>query len=347
MGRKNNHPHNARGTATLKSVAERVGLTIGTISAVLNDTPAARSIPQHTKRRILEAAKQLNYRPNFFARSLRKKRTYMIGVIAEEIGDAYGSMVISGVEEFLRQKNYFFLTVTHRHDEALLARYSSMLLERGVEGLITVDTTLSESPPLPTVAVAGHRRLGNVTNIILDHERCALVALKHLADLGHRHIAFMKGHPASSDSEDRWNAICKVAPQLGLQIEPDLTIQIDSLDSTYQLGYPFAKQLLARPKRFTALFAYNDISAVGAIHAIHEHGLRVPDDISVVGVDDIQGAAFSIPSLTTVRQPLRKMGQIAAQTVIAAIDGGKLGPPVITVEPELVVRNSTGPPRHI
>jgi DNA-binding LacI/PurR family transcriptional regulator len=347
MARRKTPPHSTRRTTTLKSVAERVGLTTGTISAVLNDTPAARSIPLHTKQRILEAAKQLNYRPNYFARSLRNKRTYMIGVIAEEIGDAYGSVVISGIEECLRQENYFFLTVAHRHDQALLAHYSTILLERGVEGLITVDTTLSGSPPLPTVAVAGHRQLTNVTNIILDHERCALVALKHLADLGHRQIAFMKGHAASSDSEDRWTAICKVAPQLGLKIDPQLTIQIDILDSTYQLGYPFAKRLLARSKPFTALFAYNDISAIGAIHAIHEEGLRVPDDISVVGVDDIQGAAFSIPSLTTVRQPLRKMGQIAAQTVIAAIEGGKSRPPVITVEPELVVRKSTGPPRRI
>lgn len=346
MGRRKNPPPHTRKATTLKSVAEQVGLTTGTISAVLNDTPAARSIPLQTKERIRAAAKQLNYRPNFLARSLRKKRTYMIGVIAEEIGDAYGSMVISGIEEYLRQKNYLFLTVTHRHDKSLLAQYPTMLLERGVEGLIAVDSTLSESPLLPAAAVAGNRRLANVTNITLDHERCALAALTHLADLGHRQIAFMKGHPASSDSEDRWKAICTVASQLGLHIDPELTITIDSLDSTYQLGYPFAKQLLARRKPFTALFAYNDISAVGAIHAIHEEGLRVPDYISVIGVDDIQGAAFCIPGLTTVRQPLRKMGRIAAETVVAAIEGGKPGPPVITVEPELVVRKSTGPPRR-
>jgi DNA-binding LacI/PurR family transcriptional regulator len=345
MGRRKSPTSNVRRT-TLKSVADRVGLTASTISAVLNDSAAARSIPPHTKQRILEAAKLLNYSPNFIARSLRSKRTHMIGVIAEEIGDAYGSVVIGGIEECLREKGYFFLTVTHRHDEKLLARYSAMLVERGVEGLITVDTTLSDNPPLPTASVAGHKQLANVTNIILDHERCARVALAHLADLGHSQIAFMKGHPASSDSEDRWEAIRKVAPRLGLRINPELTIQIDSLDSSYHLGYPFAKQLLARSKPFTALFAYNDISAIGAIHAFHEEGLRVPDDISVVGVDDIQGAAYSIPSLTTVRQPLRKMGQMAARTVIAAIEGGKSPPSEITIEPELVVRQSTAPPRR-
>src|SRR6201997_1171620 len=123
---------------TLKRVADHVGLTPGTVSSVLNDAPSSRSIPQRTKNRIVAAARELNYRPNFFAQSLRKKRSYMIGVIAEEIGDAYGSMVISGIEQCLRQKNYFFLTVIHRHDPTLLSQYSQLLIERGVEGIITV-----------------------------------------------------------------------------------------------------------------------------------------------------------------------------------------------------------------
>ena len=112
---------------TLKAVAQYLGLTPGTVSAVLNDSPSARSIPQETKNRIHNAAKELNYRPNFFARTLRNKRTYTIGVIAEEIGDSYSSPIISGIEQFLRQRDYFFLTVVHRHDQALLNRYSQLL----------------------------------------------------------------------------------------------------------------------------------------------------------------------------------------------------------------------------
>src|SRR5271170_3635315 len=144
---------------TLKAVAEHVGLTSGTVSAVLNDSPSARSIPQETKNRIHAAAKELNYRPNFFARTLRNKRTYTIGVIAEEIGDSYGSGIISGIEEYLRKRGYFFLTVAHRHDAELLNRYSQMLSERGVEGIITVDTTIHEVPFLPTIAVPGHKNV--------------------------------------------------------------------------------------------------------------------------------------------------------------------------------------------
>ena len=120
----------------------------------------------------------------------------------EEIGDAYGSLIISGIEQYLRSKNFFFLTVIHRHDPDLLDRYAQILLERGVEGFITIDTQLREAPSLPTVAVAGHRALPGVTNIVLDHHHAANIALHHLVDLGHKKIAFMKGARFSSDAED-------------------------------------------------------------------------------------------------------------------------------------------------
>jgi len=328
---------------TLKTIADHLGLTPGTVSAALNNSPAARSIPAHTKNRIIEAAQALNYRPNFFARTLRLKRTYTIGVIAEEIGDAYGSMVISGIEEFLRKNNYFFLTVIHRHDPKLLQTYAQMLLTRGVEGFITTDTSLTEKLALPTVAVAGHQSVDGVTNIILDHTRAAWLALEHLRDLGHEDIAFIKGQTMSSDSTVRWNAICEVAQQLGIRIRPELTIQLEGFDSTPGIGFSFTKQLLARKHPFTALFAYNDIAAIGSIWAFHEAGLRVPEDISIVGFDDIPGAAYANPGLTTVRQPLIKMGQIAAQTVVDLIEGRGEYVPEIAIEPEFVIRQSTGP----
>lgn len=328
---------------TLKTIAEHLGLTPGTVSAALNNSPAARSIPAHTKNRIIAAAQELNYRPNFFARTLRLRRTYTIGVIAEEIGDAYGAMVISGIEEYLKKNNYFFLTVIHRHDQKLLHTYAQMLLTRGVEGFITTDTSIEGGLGLPTVAVAGHKPVEGVTNIVLDHKRAARLALEHLKELGHEEIAFIKGQTISSDSGVRWNAICEVAQELGMRIRPELTIQLEGTDSTPAIGYPFAKQLLARNHPFTALFAYNDISAIGSIWAIHKAGLRVPQDISVVGFDDIPGAAYANPGLTTVRQPLMRMGQIAAQTLVDRIEKRSEYVPEIAIEPEFVVRESTGP----
>lgn len=328
---------------TLRTIADHLNLTPGTVSAALNNSSAARSIPEHTKQRILAAARELNYRPNFFARSLRLQRTYTIGVIAEEIGDAYGSMVISGIEQHLRQNNFFFLTVIHRHDQKLLQTYSQMLRARGVEGFITVDTSITEQPALPTVAVAGHQRVEGVTNIVLDHKRAAKMALEHLRKLGHQEIAFVKGQTFSSDSAVRWDAIVEVARELGIRIRPELTVQIEGTDSTPAIGYPVGKQLLARKRPFTAVFAYNDISAIGAIWAFREAGLRIPQDVSVVGFDDIPGAAFANPGLTTVRQPLLRMGQIAAQTVIDRIEERGTYVPEIAIEPEFVARESSGP----
>jgi LacI family transcriptional regulator len=140
---------------------------------------------------------------------------------------------------------------------------------------------------------------------------------------------------------DRWDAICNVAAEIGINIDPELIVQIDTDDPTPMLGYPFTKQLLARQKPFTAIFAYNDISAIGAIRALMEKGLRVPQDISVLGFDDIPGAAFHTPSLTTVRQPLNRMGEVAAQTLLDRIEGKREYPSEIAIEPELVVREST------
>jgi LacI family transcriptional regulator, galactose operon repressor len=337
------HQKKTQEKVTLKTIAEHLGLTPGTVSAALNNSAAARSIPEHTKQRILDAARELNYRPNFFARTLRLQRTFTVGVIASEIGDAYGSQVINGIEQYLQQRNYFFLTVVHRHDPKLLASYSQLLLSRGVEGFITVDTSVTEAPPIPTVAVAGHRPVTGVTNIVLDHKKAVRLALEHLKHLGHKEIAFLKGQPFSSDSASRWAAICDVGQEMGIRIRPELTVQIEGTDSSPNIGYPVGKELLARGIPFTALFAYNDISAIGAIWAFREAAFRVPEDISVVGFDDIPGMAFSNPALSTVRQPLIRMGQIAAHTVVDQIEGRGEYVPEIAIEPEFVVRSSTGP----
>jgi LacI family transcriptional regulator len=201
--------------------------------------------------------------------------------------------------------------------------------------------SISRPMPLPTVAVAGHHRTEGVTNIVLDHRRAAWLALNHLVELGHKQIAFMKGSALSSDCEDRWTAICEVAKEFGIAMPEELIVQLKGDDPTPQLGYPFAKELLARKRPFTALFAYNDISAIGSIRAFQEAGLRVPEDVSVVGFDDILLALHNNPSLTTVRQPLEKMGELAARTLLDRIEDREEWVPEIAIEPEFVVRNST------
>ncbi len=330
---------------SLKVLADYLELSPATVSLVINRSPVARSIPQKTKDRILSAARELNYRANFVARSLRKQCSFTIGVVVPEVSEGYAALVMSGIEDHLLQEGYFYFVVSHRHRADLIAEYPKLLLERSVEGLIAVDTPCEQSLPVPVVAVSGHRDVKGVTNIVLNHNRAADLALKHLHQLGHRQVAFIKGQEFSSDTQVRWNAICRAAGRLGLSVNSRLTVQLEGDSPSPELGYRVTQKLLASRVPFTALFAFNDISAIGAVRALREAGRRVPEDISVVGFDDVQSAAFQNPGLTTVRQPLRKMGEIAAQTVLRRIASPKKAPypKLITVEPELVIRGSTHP----
>jgi DNA-binding LacI/PurR family transcriptional regulator len=328
---------------SLKQLAERLALSPATVSLVINRRPVADSIPQETKDRVLAAVKKYKYRPNFFARSLRAQHSFTIGVIVPEVSDGYSSSVMSGIEDLLLQEGYFYFVASHRHRHDLIDEYPRLFLERSVDGLIAVDTPWTAPLSVPVVTVSGHHKIEGVTNIVLDHLRAAELALKHLSQLGHRNIAFIKGQEFSSDTEVRWTNIEKVARRLGLTISPALTIQLEGDSPSPDLGYRATKTLLSTRPSFTALFAFNDISAMGAIRALREIDIRVPEDVSVVGFDDIQSASYQNPALTTVRQPLREMGRIAAEMVLRSIP--RAAPDFqareIMVEPKLVIRETT------
>jgi DNA-binding LacI/PurR family transcriptional regulator len=334
-------------TVSLKTLAEYLQLSPATVSLVINHSPAAKSIPPHTQERVREAARKLNYRPNFMARSLRQQRSFTVGVVVPEISEGYAATVMSGIEDHLLQEGYFYFVVSHRHRDDLIEEYPRLLEQRAVEGLIAVDTRCLDGLRIPVVAVSGHEEKEGVTNVVLDHASAAELAIKHLKQLGHRRIAFIKGQEFSSDTQVRWDSVTAVAHEHEIEIYPRLTVQLEGELASPQLGYEVTKKLLARKEPFTALFAFNDISAIGAIRALREIGKHVPDDVSVVGFDDIQSAAFQNPGLTTVRQPLRQMGVIAAETLLNRINNSDTRPPKsITVEPEFIVRASTAPPPH-
>ncbi len=346
-GRKNQSHSNHRIGVTLNAVAKHVGLAPGTVSAVLNNSLACRSVPVRTKRRIFAAAREMEHKPNNSARPLRVKRSSTIGVIAAEVGDPYGQLIISGIERHLRANGFFYLTAIHRHNNELLESYSRLLLERGVEGFITIDTPIVREPALPTVAIAGHRSFAAVTNIALDHKAAAFSALRHLLENGHREFAFLKGPAISSDTESRWQSIVEASRELGIRIHPDLVVELNASQACAarapEYAYPFAKELLSRNRAFTALFAFNDNSAIAAISALQDAGLRVPENVSVIGFDDIPLASYSNPTLTTVRQPMQKMGEIAARTLLDRIENRSEYVAEIAIETELIVRKSTGP----
>jgi DNA-binding LacI/PurR family transcriptional regulator len=344
------------GHVNLRMLAEHLELSQTTVSLVLNNSPSAKSIPEETRKRVMEAAERLNYRPNYFARSLRQSRSMSVGVLAPDLSEGYFTRVMSGVVQELTAAHYFFFTACHDWNRELIEKYPRMLVERAVDGFLLLNTSADHiDVPVPVVAISAHSRVENVTNIVLNHHAAVEQALKHLYDLGHRKIAFMRGPRAIPDSEFRWESIQQVAREMGLRIDPANVIRIDaagwSMKAGYhpmapEIGYKPMQALLEKQRDFTAIFCFNDIAAIGAIRALKDSGCSVPGDVSVVGFDDILSAAYATPSLTTVRQPLLEMGKRGAQILLERIaNREKEYPAEITMMPELVTRESTGPAR--
>jgi DNA-binding LacI/PurR family transcriptional regulator len=327
----------------LKELSAYLGLSQSTVSRVINGGATAHRIAESTQQRVLEAAALFGYEANVIARSLRQKRTFTIGVLVPEISEGYSTAVLGGIEDALLKEGLFYFVASHRHHAELLEAYPRLMISRAVDGIIAVDTKISEHIQVPVVAVSGHWHNLSAISVELDHMQAAHLALEHLQKLGHQRIAFIKGQAFSSDTSRRWRGIREVAKKLGIEMHPELTVQLHSPDPGPEPGHQATLELLTRKSPFSAIFCFNDVSAVGAMTALREAGLQIPRDISVVGFDDVLFAATSHPPLTTVRQPLREMGQMAARTLLGLIQGdGKNAPgTVITVYPELVTRRST------
>ncbi len=344
------------GHVNLRMLAEHLGLSQTTVSLVLNDSPSAKSIPHETRLRVNEAAERLNYRPNYFDRSLRQSTSMSVGLLAPDLSEGYFTRVMTGVVQELTAARYFYFTACHDWKRELIDKYPRMLVERAVDGFLLLNTPADHiDVPVPVVAISAHSAAENVTNIVLDHHAAVSQALTHLYSLGHRRIAFMRGPRAIPDSEYRWESIQQVAKEINLKIDANLVIRIDSAGWSMKDGYhPMAPEigykpmqgLLEKSRDFTAIFCFNDIAAIGAIRALKDAGLAVPGDVSVVGFDDIQSAAYSTPSLTTVRQPLAEMGKRGAQVLLDRIANRENESPAeIVMAPEFVIRESTGTAR--
>jgi len=332
---------------TLKVLAEYLNLSPTTVSVVLTNSPLAHTIAKPTQDRIWEAVRKFQYRPNLFARYLHTKRTFSIAVLVPDIGDEFSAMLISGVETSLAAAKFNYFVESHRFAPEQIENSPDTLMDRQVEGTIFINTPLRKQMPVPVVAISDITNAPGVTRIVIDNYQAVLLGLLHLKDLGHRRIAFMKGPEHNGDTEARWTAILSAAAEIGLDVRPELTASLGryfeaSEKSMMQRGYEAAIMLLERTRDFTALLAFNDGSAIGAIRAIQDLGLSVPNNVSVVGIDDIQASAFTCPRLTTIRQPLKLMGSLAAATLLQRIQGEAV-PEETVVAPELVVRESTAP----
>ena len=342
---------------TIKDVAKESGFSSTTVSIVLNDAPLARYIPKVTKARIQKAAKKLGYRPNLFARSLRSNRSHTVGVMVFDMTDPYCTLILRGIENTLYQASYLPILTDVQNERSRFERYLEMLLGRRVEGLIVIANWLFmdinlladlEKNSIPSVMIGRELNTGAVSSVIVDNETGGQLALEHLHSLGHRDIAFIRGPKPLSDSAPRWKGIRTFAEAKGLKLDPKLIVDLpESSDpiSGFDGGQRLTAELLKRKHPFTALLAFDDMSALGAMRALAKAGVRVPEQCSVIGFDDTAMAGICTPGLTTVRQPMESMGSMAVTTLLDAIEAVQETRDFRAVHrklvPELVVREST------
>jgi len=342
----------------MRDVARESGFSPTTVSIALNDAPLARYLPAETKARIKQAARRLGYRPNPFARSLRNRRSQSIGVMVFDVTDPYCSLILRGIENKLYECSYVPVFTDTHNDPGRFERYLEMLLDRRVEGLVIVANWLFldinvlgdlERRDIPTVLIGRELETSSISSVIPDNEAGAFAAVEHLFQLGHRDIAFIRGPKALADTCARWNGVRSFADGAGLRLDPALIVDLpESANpaSSFEGGFALAQELVRRGARFTALVAFDDMTALGAMRALLGAGIRIPQQCSVIGFDDVAAASLCTPALSTVRQPMESMGAVAAGLVIDEIgreSGRTPGPVCRRVNVELVVRHSTAP----
>jgi len=339
---------------TIRDVAGKSGFSITTVSMALNAGPASERISPATRTHIWKVARRLGYRPNLFARSLRSQRSQTIGVVVFDITDAYCTQILRGIENRLRPAGYFPIVTDLQNDRGQFQRCVDMLLGRRVEGLIAIanpihlDTSLLREfaeRDTPAVVIGRELQRGPVSSIVVDNETGTRLAVEHLYKLGHRRIAFIKGPKILVDSVQRWRGIESFAKKAGLKIDPRLVLEIKGQNSTYAEGCRLTEDLLRRSSDFTAIVAFDDLTACAAIRALTKAGRRVPTDCSVVGFDDIPGAEFYNPPLTTIQQQLEMQGSLGAeiveQLINASVEKRATQAKFRKVSPKLIVREST------
>jgi LacI family transcriptional regulator, galactose operon repressor len=346
-----------KSTVTIRDVAKESGFSSTTVSIVLNNAPLARYIPPATKKCIERAAKKLGYRPNLFARSLRSKRTHTVGVMVFDMTDPYCTLVLRGIENTLYQSSFLPILTDVHNERARFERYLEMLLDRRVEALIVLANWLFvdidvladlEKSSIPTVMIGRELQTDSVSSVIVDNELGAHVALEHLYSLGHRKIAVVRGPKTLADSAPRWKGIKAFAKEVNLELDPRLVLDLpESRDpiSSFEAGYKLTEELIKQRRPFTALMAFDDMTAFGAIRALVRAGLRVPEQCSVIGFDDVAASSLYTPPLTTVRQPMEAMGAMAVSIAVEGMNAVQEKRDVSAIHrklaPELAVREST------
>lgn len=338
-------------------MAQASDVSAATVSIVLNNAPLARYIPPPTKDRIEKAARKLGYRPKLLTRSLGAKRNHTVGVMVFDITDPFCTLILRGIESSLFEASTLAAFTDAHNQRGRFERYLELLLARPVEGLVVVANWLFvdialladlEKRNIPAVMIGRELRTGSMSSVMVDNEAGSHIAMEHLYSLGHRKIAFIRGPKMLADTAPRWRGVRSFARSVGLQVDSSLVVDLpDTLDhnSGFEGGLKLVEDLLKRKRKFTAVMAFDDMTAFGVIRGLSRAGIKVPEDCSVIGFDDVLPSSVSVPSLTTVRQPMEALGSTAVGIVMeginAAAEERDFAPVHRKLAPELVVREST------
>lgn len=310
---------------TIVDVARQCGFSPSTVSIVLNNAPLSRYVAESTKELIRKTALAMHYHPDASARSLRRRRSQTIGILVFDISDPFCTRILEGIEQTIFPTGFLPILMDAHNQRKPFERYLQMLLELRVEGLIVVANWLFAEFDLlkdlrkyniPAVGVGRDLTASGIRSLQSDNEAGGYAAAEHLYRLGHREIAIIRGPEELADSQRRWEGIRRFALEAGLNLNPARIVQLKAADdptSGFDGGLELTAAMLAAKIPFTAIIAFDDLTAFGAIRALARAGRSVPDDCSVIGFDDVPQAALSTPALTTIRQPMGKMGKLAAE----------------------------------
>jgi LacI family transcriptional regulator len=348
------------GHVTLLDIARACGYSVSTVSIVLSEAPLSQNVAVSTREQIREMARHLGYHPDAYARSLRRRHSQTIAVLAYDLSDPFCIPILRGIQQGLQLGNYLPLLMDTQTQRKLFDSYLKMILERRAEAVIVIASWIFEETNLladikknqvPIVILGRDMTQRKISSLLVDNEAGGAAAMRHLIELGHRHVAVIRGPEELFDSEPRWAGVKRAAAEAGINFDPSLVLQLPNLmDSTsgFEGGRQFAKQMVESRCTFTAVVAFDDLTALGVVRGLADAGLRVPEDCSVVGFDDVLPARVATPAITTIRQPLQEMGLQAAQWTIEAIktrESGVAYPAQLCLaKPELVLRTSTGRP---
>ena len=331
---------------TIKDIANYTGFSVTTISLVLNNK--ANKIPETTKNKIQDAVKKLNYHPNQLAVGLVKKRTQTIGLIISDVSNTFFSMLAKGVEDTCRQCGWNLILCNTNDEHERDMSYIQVLADRGVDGILFCmardsnqektqeSLNLLKKQKMPFVMIDRHIEASECSSIIVDHMQGGYSATKHLLELGHRKIGCVTGPNNLQDSMERLRGYQKALSEWNIPYDDSLIFE-----GRYDRESGFAAAEYFILKKATAVFAFNDMSAYGVYSSLKQHGLKIPEDISLVGYDDIFFSKLLDVPMTSVRQPIYEMGVSGVKQLMEELEGDSLHRKVV-FEPKLIVRNSSG-----